>query len=254
METTADLETRLEADAPLTREQLVTENLRLVHHVARQLVRTRRDTVDFDDLVSAGTIGLINAVDNFDPSRGLRFSTFAAPRIRGAILDDLRKRDHVPRSVRKKQRELARAHDTLATALDREPTEREMANELGVEVEKLWRWRREAEYASRVSLNQPTETAKGPGVTPEQLLSGDDEASADAIVNRKEEVDLLREEILSLKEQERLVISLYYFEELKLHEIATILGVTESRVSQIRTKAIGNLRGRLSELRSESCA
>ncbi len=254
METTANLDTSLNPKAPPTREQLLSDNLRLVHHVARQLVRSRHSEADLDDLVSAGTIGLINAIDNFDPSRGLRFSTFAAPRIRGAILDDLRKRDHVPRSVRRKQRELARARETLAAELDRDPTEEEIADALGVDVEKVWRWRREAEYASRVSLDQPTGTSDGIGVTPEELLAGGLDDGPDSVVNRSEEVDILREEILSLKDQERLVLSLYYFEELKLHEIATILGVSESRVSQIRTKAIGNLRDRLRGLREGLCA
>ena len=99
------------------RDQLLMQHLRLVHHVARQVIRSSRIDAEFDDLVSAGTIGLMNAVDNFDPGRGLAFSTFAAPRIRGAILDDLRRRDHVPRSIRRKQRELNRAKEALMAKL-----------------------------------------------------------------------------------------------------------------------------------------
>lgn len=254
METTTLWQTYQEDADQEAREQLLTQNLRLVHHVARQLVRTTRVDVEFDDLISAGTIGLINAIDNFDASRGLAFSTFAAPRIRGSILDDLRRRDHVPRSVRRKQRDLARTREALATRLDRQPTEEEMADELGVEIEKLWRWQREAEYASRVSLDQPTERQSGTGTAPEAFLaSEDDDADVEAVVNRREEISRLREEILNLKDQERLVLSLYYFEELKLHEIATILGVTESRVSQIRSKAVTNLRARMGSLRDGIC-
>jgi RNA polymerase sigma factor for flagellar operon FliA len=253
---TATLWQTFQEDAdPDAREALLTQNLRLVHHVARQLVRTSRVDVDFDDLISAGTIGLINAIDNFDVSRGLAFSTFAAPRIRGAILDDLRRRDHVPRSVRRKQRDLNRTRETLSGRLDRKPSDREMADELGVEMDKLWRWQREAEYAGRVSLDQPTERVSGQGATPAELLADPDTAlDVEDRVNLLQEVEVLREELLNLKDQERLVLSLYYFEQLKLHEIASILGVTESRVSQIRTKALANLRARMGQLRGELCA
>lgn len=237
------------------RDELLTRNLPLVHHVARQLARNGRADLDFDDLVSAGTIGLINAVDNFDPGRGLAFSTFAAPRIRGAILDDLRRRDHVPRSVRRKQRDLARARESLTASLGRQPTEGEMAEELGVDVDTVWRWRREAEYAARLSLDQPVDRASGAGATPEELLAaGGDGPDVDAGLNHLEEVARLRDEVLNLKDQERLVLSLYYFEELKLHEIASVLGVTESRVSQIRSKAVANLRARMGGLREGLCA
>lgn len=240
---------------PDRRDELLTKNLPLVHHVARQVVRGSRADVELDDLINAGTIGLINAVDNFDAARGLAFSTFAAPRIRGAILDDLRRRDHVPRSVRRKQRELARAHDVLTSRLDRAPSDNEMADELGIDVENLWRWRREAEYAATISLDHPMERSSGTGATPEELLAGgDDGADVEAGISRREEVERLRDEILHLKDQERLVISLYYFEELKLHEIASVLGVTESRVSQIRSKAVSNLKARLGGLREGLCA
>jgi RNA polymerase sigma factor for flagellar operon FliA len=234
---------------------MLTRNLPLVHHVARQLVRSSRMDLEFDDLVSAGTIGLINAVDHFDASRGLAFSTFAAPHIRGAILDDLRRRDHVPRSVRRKQRELSKARDSLASRLDRQPCDDEMAEEMGVDVECVWRWRRDVEYAARMSLDHPHDRGSGPGATPEQLLAAGEEGSEmESGVNQREEIERLRDEILNLKDQERLVLSLYYFEELKLHEIAAVLGVTESRVSQIRSKAVANLRARLGGLRDGLCA
>ena len=130
-----------------------------------------------------------------------------------------------------------------------------MAEELGVDIEKLWRWERDAEYASRVSLDQPVDRSSDLGATPEELLAnGGDPQEAEVRISRQEEIQRLREEILNLKEQERIVLSLYYFEELKLHEIATVLGVTESRVSQIRTKAIANLRVRLGGLAEDLCA
>ena len=236
------------------RDQLLMDNLRLVHHVARQVIRSTRIDAEFDDLVSAGTIGLMNAVDNFDTSRGLAFSTFAAPRIRGAILDDLRRRDHVPRSIRRKQRDLNRARESLMANLDRTPTDSEMADEMGIDHAKLWKWQREAEQSARVSLDRPLDPERNRSTTPEEILVGDDGEEAVDLINQREELQILRDEIMNLKEQERVVLSLYYFEELKLHEIATVLGVTESRISQIRSKAIKNLRGRLAHLRTEGAA
>lgn len=236
------------------RDELLMQNLRLVHHVARQVIRSTRIDAEFDDLVSAGTIGLMNAVDNFDTSRGLAFSTFAAPRIRGAILDDLRRRDHVPRSIRRKQRDLNRARETLMANLDRTPTDTEMASEMGIDHAKLWKWQREAEQSARVSLDRPLDPDRNRSTTPEEILIGDDGEEAIDDLNQREELQILRDGILELKDQERIVLSLYYFEELKLHEIATVLGVTESRISQIRSKAIKNLRARLAHLRDEGAS
>jgi RNA polymerase sigma factor for flagellar operon FliA len=205
--------------------------------------------VEFDELLGAGTIGLMHAIETFDPDRGLAFSTLAAPRIRGAILDDLRKRDVVPRSVRKKQRQMNRAKDSLMGTLNRSPQPQETAEELGIGLEEYWKWSGESEQALPVSLDQPKNLRDGSHLSGEELLAGDDAEELEDSINRGEELQILKDEILKLKKQERLVLSLYYFEELKLHEIASILGVTESRVSQIRSKAIQNLKSRLSHLR-----
>src|SRR5262249_40347690 len=122
------------------RDALLTENLSLVHHVARQLERKLSNELDHDELVSAGTLGLMSAMNAFDPDRGLAFSTFAVPRIRGAILDELRRQDHVPRSVRRKTRDIGAARGALAARLCRQPDDQEVAAALGVDVETLWKW------------------------------------------------------------------------------------------------------------------
>lgn len=231
------------------RDQLLLRHLQLVHHVARQLMRSGHLEADFDDLVSAGTIGLIKAIENFDLSRGLAFSTFATHRIRGAILDDLRRRDHAPRSIRRKQREIGKASERLQADLDRTPTDQELAQEIGIELGELWRWQREAEQAVRVSINRPLDASDDRSPSAEEILTTDDPHAADDFLLRKEEVHILRDEILRLKEQERVVLALYYYEELKLHEIAKILGVTESRISQIRSAAVKTLRSRLKPMR-----
>src|ERR671933_1960156 len=122
------------------RERLLTAHLSLVHHVARQVSRTLVADFDFDELVSAGTMGLMSALDSFDVSRGLAFSTFAVPRIRGAILDELRRQDHVPRSIRRKSREIAAARETLMRVQGRAPEDKEVPEPLGVDLDTLWRW------------------------------------------------------------------------------------------------------------------
>ncbi len=249
MESTTLWEDFQEAGSQDARDALLTKHLRLVHHVARQLMKTSRLDAEFDELVSAGTIGLIKAVENFEPARGLAFSTFAAPRIRGAILDDFRRRDHAPRSIRRKQRDLSQAREHLMASLDRAPTDEELAKEMGIEVDKLWKWKRDTERAVHVSLDRPLDPSAPRSTTPEQIITDETGDDIEGTIGFGEEVGILRDEILKLKEQERIVLSLYYFEELKLHEIATVLGVTESRISQIRSKAVKSLRSRMGHLR-----
>jgi RNA polymerase sigma factor for flagellar operon FliA len=253
-----NLWTELAQGSQTARSKLLEENLGLVHHIARQLSRTITARVDIDDLLSTGTIGLMNALDGFDPTRGLAFSTFAAPRIRGAILDGLRKQDHVPRSVRRKARELAHARETVQRATGRSPSDTEMAKHLGVDLNTFWKWEADVEGAVQISLDaHPGETAGWGGgggdrnsATPIELFADETYGDIEDIVNHEQEVTYLRDAIMQLKEQERVVLSLYYFEELKLHEIADVLSLTESRVSQIRSKALAKLRTELQPLRS----
>jgi RNA polymerase sigma factor FliA len=236
------------ASTPKSRDKMLEEHLGLVHHVARQLARGLAADTDFDELVSAGTMGLINAVDSFDASRGLAFSTFAAPRIRGAILDELRRQDHVPRSLRRKSRDVAAAREELSRTLGRTPDDREIAEHMGIEVATLWRWQAELEGTVHLSLSQPTQTDRQATQLGDQL-PGDGSEVIEDHVNLQQEIGHLREAILGLKEQERVVLSLYYFEDLKLIQIAEVLGLTESRVSQIRSKALGKLREHMTPLR-----
>lgn len=238
-----------DADA---RSRLVEQNLPLVHHVARKLQRALPAEADFNDLVSAGTLGLISAVESFDPSRGLAFSTYAATRIHGAIIDDLRRWDHASRSVRRRQREIGRVEGDLSRALGRRPTDVEVAQGLSIDLDTLSRWKAASEDTRHVSLDEPMpsdgrETGRKIRDSVAGTLGGDIEDDLAAT----EEFNLLVQEIQSLKEQERVVLSLYFFKELKLHEIAQVLGVTESRISQIRTRAIKTLQSRMAYLRQE---
>lgn len=225
------------------REALLTENLSLVHHVARQLGRRLGDKVDHDELVSSGMLGLMSAMSAFDPRRGLAFSTFAVPRIRGAILDELRRQDHVPRSVRRKTRDIESARQALAARLCRAPDDDEIAAELGVTLQTLWKWQSDVESAVRLPLDRPART-RGDAASASALdvLHTEPSEAVDEQISREEEIALLRKAILELRDQERTVLGLYYFEELKIHEIAQLLGVTDSRVSQVRSKALSRLR------------
>ena len=231
------------------RSTIIEQNLPLVYHIARQIQKNVGNRVELDELVNAGVIGLMNAVDAFDQQRGLAFSTFAVPRIRGAILDDLRRADDATRSTRRRQRQIAEAEKALSTTMDRRPGDRETAAHMGVEVDTLWRWKAGATDAARVSLDRPLTRMEAEGPTIGDLIPGETGDRIEERITKQEEVGVMREEILRLNERERIVLSLYYFEDLKLREIAEVLGLTESRVSQIRTKALRTLQGRMAHLR-----
>lgn len=245
----AELWTRRAAGDQAARDQLVRENLGLVYHVAQRVARTLRVRAELADLVSAGTLGLMQAVDAFDPARGRAFSTFAARRIRGAMLDEVRALDHAPRSVRRKARLTAGARDALARAHGRAPTSGEVAAQLGVDAPTLRQWETAAQAAHLVPLDAPRGVPLGGAQRgaplAEALAADDDGAGVEDRLSREQEAASLRAALLRLPEQQRTVLALYYFEELTLLEIATVIGRTESRVSQIRTKALATLRAAL---------
>jgi RNA polymerase sigma factor FliA len=235
--------------ATVDRQALLTQHVGLVHHVARQLARRLSSAAELDELVSAGSVGLVQAVDSFDVSRGLSFSTYAVPRIRGAILDELRKLDHMPRNVRRRTREVTRVRDSLTNTLRREPTERELSQSLSVPVDQLRRWEMESETSATCSLDQPVRSEIG-AATLADTVTDDRAVSIDELLTHEFEVEQLKLAIAELKEQERTVLALNFFEELKLQEIATVLGLSVCRISQIRTAALAKLRLSLSGLRA----
>lgn len=224
------------------RDSLIQENLSLVHHVARRLSRALAAQADLEELVSCGTLGLIAALEAYDPARGAAFSTFAVPRIRGAILDELRRQDHVPRSVRRKARQIAQARETLTRIFGRAATHEEIAEQLGIDRETLWRWESDTETAIQMSLSDAPDDTDGSSNIPSAAIARDEIDAVDEKISREQEFAVVRDALLGLKEQERTVLSLYYFEDLPLREIAKVLGLTESRISQIRTKALAQLR------------
>jgi RNA polymerase sigma factor for flagellar operon FliA len=225
------------------RDALLQEHLNLVHFVARKLSRTLSADADPDEMLSVGALGLMKAVESFDASRGLAFSTFAVPRIRGAILDEMRRQDHVPRSVRHKRREIGQARENVMRTAGRAPRDSEVAEQLGVDVETFWRWESDIERTMQVSLSAHDGDGEDSEATVSPiryLRAGGD--LPDEAIQREERLATLRDAIGQLKEQQRTVLSLHYFEDLNAREIANVLGVSESRVSQIRSKALAELR------------
>jgi RNA polymerase sigma factor FliA len=229
---------------PAARRQLLELYVGLVHHVAREMSR-RTQAVELDDLVSAGTFGLIRALDSFDLSRGLAFSTYAVRRIRGAILDDLRSQDWAPRAVRVKARRLQVATAALECRLGRAPRPEEVAAQLEIDISTYWRWRDDT--ASRTVVSYENEAGSGVGGTGalQDVLEDRRGPTPPEELARREDVRILREAIGRLPDKERTVMALYYYEELNQRQIAEIMHLTESRVSQIRSQALNRLRSRL---------
>ena len=233
------------------RDTLLQDNLSLVHYVAKQLSRSLSADADPDEMVNIGTLGLMAALASFDAGRGLAFSTYAVPRIRGAILDELRRQDHVPRSIRRKTRDVSQARETLMRLLGRTPRDGELAAQLGIDISTLWRWQADMERTVQVSLSTNDGDHDEAGPSPIDFLRATGE-SADERLQQEEQAAALRDAILELKDQQRTVLSLYYFEELNAREIAEVLGISESRVSQIRSKALAQLRQIMSPLQASA--
>ncbi len=231
---------------PEARTQLLDRYLGLVHHVARQVAARVSDVVEVDDLVSAGTLGLVQALESFDLSRGLAFSTYAMRRIRGAILDELRSRDWVPRSVRAKGRQMAAVVASLESRLGRAPEPTEVATALSLDMETYWRWREEVDGAVLVSLDGSVTLDHSEAASLEETLPDQSVRLPGEALGEQETVATLKQAIAMLPPKERTVLALYYYEELNLRQIAEVLHVTESRVSQIRTQALKRLRQRMS--------
>lgn len=227
------------------RSELLSQLMGLVHHVARQIANRVGDAVAYEDLVGAGSLGLVQALSGFDPERGVSFVTYATTRVRGAILDELRAADWRPRSVRERAKRISLTTRELREKLLREPTIDEVAEELGIDRDTYWRWRGDAEGGVTIPLDSALADADGSGITRAEQLADQDAPVPGAAIEEEEQRRLLREAIRELPEQQRTVLALGHYEGLSHRQIAEVLHVTESRVSQIRTAAIRSLKQRL---------
>jgi RNA polymerase sigma factor for flagellar operon FliA len=203
--------------------------------------------VEESDLISYGLIGLINAIERFDVEREIKFETYAITRIKGAIIDELRALDWVPRSVRARAREIERVHAKLEHRMHRTPTDEEMARELGMDVEEFQEALVKISNSTVVALDElwAVSDASGDQVSLLDTLQDPDAPDPQQLLDASELKDRLANAISALPEREKLVIALYYYENLTLREIGEVLGVTESRISQLHTKAVLRLKSRL---------
>lgn len=225
--------------APEIREQLIMEYVPLVKLVAGRLSMYLGYTVEYDDLVSYGIFGLIDAIDKFDYGKGIKFETYASLRIRGSILDQIRKMDWIPRSVRQKQKQMDAAISKIEASSNRVATDEEVAAELNISIDEYYEWQGQTNITNISSIDEFVDQgievkafdyAKYANSEPEQVYE-------------KEEVkELLANSLENLTEKERTVVLLYYYEELTLKEISRVLDVSESRVSQLHTKALQKMK------------
>ncbi|MCL6472902.1 MAG: FliA/WhiG family RNA polymerase sigma factor [Firmicutes bacterium] len=233
---------------PQAKEELILSNISLVRYVAERIKDNLPAEVERDDLVSYGIFGLIDAIEKFDHNRGLKFETYAIPRIRGAILDGLRTYDIAPRSMRQKAKQISKAYAEVERRTGRAATDAEVAKELGVSMESFNSMLAEVSRLPLISLDDLILQDDENSVTLGERIEDKNSSDPAEMVELTEVRDALIDGIESLTDQERLVITLYYYEGLTLRETCEVLGLSESRVSQIRIKAVLKLRAKLSHL------
>ncbi|MDC1294902.1 MAG: FliA/WhiG family RNA polymerase sigma factor [Myxococcota bacterium] len=232
------------------KEQVVIEHEPLIRYIVNRLAVRLPNHIDLDDLYSTGAIGLMDAIDKFDPGKGCKFKTYAEFRVKGAVLDQLRSLDWVPRSVRQKGRKLEAAYSDVEQRLGRAATEDEVADSLGLEIDKFHTMINQVRGISIVNLEEVRGT-NSEGDKAGTFADVVEDVTAEnpfAALKSRETKHVISDTINALPEKERLVISLYYYEDLNMKEIGKILGITESRVCQIHTKATSRLSGKLRNL------
>jgi len=228
------------------REKLITEYSYLVKYVAGRLGIYFGSIVEYDDLISYGILGLIDAIDKFDINKGVKFDTYASLRIRGAIIDGIRELDWIPRTLRQKNKEIEKAYAEIELKEGRPATDKEVADYMGISVDNLNDILNSINASSIISLEDYLEQNYEIGV---RVESDSKEGIPEYKAEFNELKEILANAIDKLPEKEKMVVSLYYFEELTLKEISAIMKVTESRISQLHTKAIMRLRGKLTRHR-----
>lgn len=224
------------------REKLILEYAPLVKIIAGRLSMYLGYNVEYEDLVSYGIFGLIDAIDKFDYGKGIKFETYASLRIRGSILDQIRKMDWIPRSLRQKQRRLETAMSDLENRLGRVPTDEELAAELEISVDELCSWEGQTVTSAMMSLDECID--QGIELKETAVINSRFE-TPEQVVEQEEMKRILAETLETLTDKEKKVILLYYYEELTLKEISLVMEVSESRVSQLHTKGLQKLRQRL---------
>ncbi|HEX4843683.1 MAG TPA: RNA polymerase sigma factor FliA [Limnobacter sp.] len=234
------------AQGTLDKSQQVDQYIPLVRRLAHHLIAKLPASVQIDDLIQAGLIGLMDAISRFEEGQGAQFETYASQRIRGAMLDELRQADWMPRGVRQAQRKIEAATMKAEQKLGRSATESEIANTLGVSLEEYQTMLFESRGAQLVFYDDYAEDGDGEGYLDRQM-DGDEQANPLEMLGDQRFRQTLIQAIEELPEREKMLMGLYYEQELNFREIAAVLGVTESRVCQLHTQAVSRLRTKLRE-------
>ena len=227
---------------PELREQLIIEYAQLVKLVAGRLSMYLGHNVEYEDLVSYGIFGLIDAIDKFDAEKNVKFETYASLRIRGAILDQIRKMDWIPRTVRQRQRKIDDAIKQVEMRTGKTASDEDIAREIGISDEELGTWQSQLKVTYVVSLSEFEETGPEPVM---DATHNSHFAQPEDVVQEEELKQMLIDSLELLTEKERRVVELYYYEEMTLKEISRILEVSESRISQLHTKALVKMRKKM---------
>lgn len=233
------------------RDRLIMDYAPLIKFVAKRIAARLPSNIDLDDLISAGVIGLIDAIEKYDPSRDNKFKTYAEFRIRGAILDELRSQDWVPRSVRDKAKRIERTFLELEQQLGRSATDSEVSQALGLELNQYYDMVSKVKAVTLLSIDELTVNQNHDRKSLLDCLENLNSKNPFAHLKNKDVRQLLKDNIEVLPEKQKLVLSLYYYEDLNLKEIGRILEVTESRISQLHTQAVEKLRSRLKAMLTE---
>lgn len=239
---------------PDARERIILRYAHFVKYVAGKVGIAMPSYVDFDDLVSYGIFGLIDAIEKYDPTTNIKFVTYAQMRIRGAILDGLRVMDWVPRNVRSSSRQLEKILYELEQQLGRGPTDEEVGAALNISQPELEKLYNEMRKGLMMSLDEFAYDDDSGNVAKYQMVENIQARNPELNMETEAVKNVLVEAIEKLTDQERLVISLYYYRDLTIKEVANIMNLSDSRVSQLHTKAILRLRGRLSRLKDDLLA
>jgi RNA polymerase sigma factor FliA len=233
------------------REELLTRYLGLVHHCAGELLRRVPARVERDELLSAGTLGLVQALEGFEVGRGFAFSTYAVPRIRGAMLDELRSQDWLTRTGREHARDLERGRRVLRAKLGREPVAEDLAKELKIDLATCRQWLEECEERVFLPLDSPVGASDQEEHYLAETIPDPAAPVPGSVLERDDAERELRETLLELSPKDRLVIVLYYYEEMSLKQIGHLFHVTESRISQILSRGLRRLRERMAAMQQE---
>lgn len=231
------------------REEMILKYLPYVKYIASRLVSGKPPGIEFEDLISYGIIGLIDAVERFEPSKGIKFETYATLRIKGSIIDELRKISWIPKSAFSKLSYLNQTRDTLEASLNREPTDNELAKAMNISLDELSSIQLYVNYMSLISLDEVLFKSDEEDMYFKNIIMDDNAPLPEEVLEENEKLQYLQDGINMMSDKDKLLLNLYYYEKLTLKEIGTILGVSESRVSQLHSRAIIRLRENLKKLK-----